>query len=297
MGNSRQVEFRITPSIRKKIVEIVDQRIREAHVTREDFSELKEIVKDLAIKVGSLAEAQQKTEQKVEQLAEAQKKTEQRIEELAELQKKTEERVEQLAEAQKKTEQRIEELAELQKKTEERVEQLAEAQKKTEQRVEELAEAQRQLAEAQRKTEEEVRKLAIGLQMTREELGGVGRTLGYAFENEAYRMLPRFLKATYGIEIKERLIRTDIGGKEINFFGRAERDGKEVFIVGEAKTRLDDKKKVEEALEDLAKKIEAVQKEYGEVEIVSLLVTHFATRTILNFIREKGIMVIQSYEW
>ena len=248
MGNSRQVEFRITPSIRKKIVEIVDQRIREAHVTKEDFSELKDIVKDLAIKVGSLAEVQQKTEQKMEQLAEAQKKTEQKME------------------------------------------QLAEAQKKTEQKME-------QLAEAQRKTEEEVRKLAIGLQMTREELGGVGRTLGYAFENEAYRMLPRFLKATYGIEIKERLIRTDIGGKEINFFGRAERDGKEVFIVGEAKTRLDDKKKVEEALEDLAKKIEAVKKEYGEVEIVSLLVTHFATRAILNLIREKGVMVIQSYEW
>jgi len=255
MGSTRQVEFRITPSIKKKIVEIVDERIREAHVTREDFSELKEIVKELAVKVGALAEAQQKTEQKVEELAQAQRQ-----------------------------------LAEAQRRTEERVEQLAEAQQKTEQKVE-------QLAEAQRKTEEEVRNLAIGLRLTREELGGLDRTLGYAFENEAYRMLPKFLKERYGLEMKERLIRTEIAGKEINFFGRAEKDGKEVYIIGEAKTRLDDRKKVEEILEDLAEKIEVVKKEYGEVEIVSLLVTHFATKGILNLTEEKGVIVIQSYEW
>lgn len=45
-------------------------------VRREDFSELKEIVRDLG-------ETQQRTEQRVEQLAEAQQRTEERVEELA----------------------------------------------------------------------------------------------------------------------------------------------------------------------------------------------------------------------
>ncbi len=36
--------FRMTPAIKQEIVRIVDTRIREAHVTKEDFSELKSIV-------------------------------------------------------------------------------------------------------------------------------------------------------------------------------------------------------------------------------------------------------------
>src|SRR4030067_3689752 len=59
-------------------------------VTKVEFNELKEVVKDLA-------EAQKRTELRVEELAEAQKRTELRIEEFAEAQRS-------LAEAQKRTE-------------------------------------------------------------------------------------------------------------------------------------------------------------------------------------------------
>jgi len=192
-------KFKITPAIKREIVKIIDERIREAHITREDFSELKAIVRDLA--------------------------------------------------------------------------------------------------EAQKRTEEEVRTLAIGLNRTREDLGGVTRTLGYAFENEAYRMLPRLLKEKYDLELKERIVRAEIGGKEINFFGKAEKQGKEVYIVGEAKVRLDDTKRREDVFKEIQEKIMAVKAEYGEVEIMAILVTHFATKGFLKMANERGIIVVQSYEW
>ena len=73
----------ITPALKKEIIRIIDQRIAEVHVTREDFSELKSIVKELA-------EAQKRTETKVEELAEAQKRTEIKVEELVTIQKSME---------------------------------------------------------------------------------------------------------------------------------------------------------------------------------------------------------------
>ncbi|MDZ7363686.1 MAG: hypothetical protein ONB46_23660 [candidate division KSB1 bacterium] len=261
--------FKITPAIKQEIVKIVDKRIKEAHVTKEDFSELKNIVKELGVKVGELAEAQ----------------------------KRTELRVEELAEAQKRTELRVEELAEAQKRTELRVEELAEAQKRTEIRVEELAAAQKELTEAQKRTEIRLEELTVAIKELHGEIGGVGRSAGYALENEAYRHLPELLQGKYGIVVKEKMIRSQIGGKEINVFGRAARDGQDVLVVGEARTRLDERRGAEEAFEALEEKVQAVMAEYGQVEIVKILVTHFARKGFLELAREKGIIVVQSFEW
>jgi len=68
--------FQLTEKVRKEIEKIVDARIREVHITREDFSELKQIVGKLARAQQELAVAQQRTEQRVAELAEAQKRTE-----------------------------------------------------------------------------------------------------------------------------------------------------------------------------------------------------------------------------
>lgn len=76
MQSQKHPEFKITPTIKREIIRIIDERIAEAHVTKEDFSELKGIIADIGKKVGDLAEAQKKTELKIEDLAEAQKKTE-----------------------------------------------------------------------------------------------------------------------------------------------------------------------------------------------------------------------------
>ncbi len=218
--------FTITPEVKRQIVKIIDDRINEVHVTKEDFSELKSIVKDIA-------------------------------------------------KAQKE---------------------LTQAQKKTEQRVAELAEAQKELADAQKRTEIEVKSLVAGLHDTRVELGGLSRSFSYAFENEAYRHLPAVLKEKYGYTIKERIVRAEIGGKEINFFARAMKDGKEVFIVGESKIRLEStwRKDVFSELED---KVNAVKAEFGDVEVVRLLVTHFAKKDFLDEAEKMGVIVVQSYQW
>ncbi|HPZ07060.1 MAG TPA: chordopoxvirus fusion protein [Candidatus Eremiobacteraeota bacterium] len=77
----------------KKIVEMMSYMYEEIQntVTKTEFNELKDIVKDLSIKVGelttgqkALAEAQKRTEDKVTELAEAQKRTEDKVTELAE---------------------------------------------------------------------------------------------------------------------------------------------------------------------------------------------------------------------
>jgi chemotaxis protein histidine kinase CheA len=275
-----------------------------------DIRELKRIVQELA-------EAQKRTEVRVEELAEAQKRTEVRVEELAEAQKRTEVRVEELAEAQKRTEVRVEELAEAQKRTEVRVEELAEAQKRTEQRLEGLAQAQeamaqalaslaraqeesqrqiQALARAQEESQRQIQELTRQMVEVRRELGGLGRSMGYALENEAYRMLPAFLAEKHGIQVTERFVRTYIGDEEINLFGRGRRDGKEVLIVGEVKVRLEEGRR-EDALEQLEEKARVVQEAYPGEELLLLLVTHHAHPGILQRAQERGILVVQSFEW
>jgi hypothetical protein len=168
---------------------------------------------------------------------------------------------------------------------------LVEAQKKTEQRIEELA-------EAQKRTEKEVRELARALRRTRTELGGLSKSMSYAFENEAFRMIPKVLKEKYGIEVEKRFVREDIGGKEINIFGRGKKDGRDVLIVGETKLRIEKPdKELKTLLEDFEEKIEAVKKEFGDVEIIKVFVTHFAGKNFLREAEKNGIIVIQSFEW
>lgn len=226
--------FAITPTIRREIVNIIDDRIKDVHVTKEDFSELKAIVKDLAV---------------------------------------------------------------AQKRTEIKVEELAEAQKRTEARVEELAIAQKELAAAQRQTTLEVKELALGLKDTRRQLGGFSQSVAYGFENEAYRYLPKLLEERYGLQIDKKMSRAEINDEEINLFCRAQRNGKEVFIVGESKLRLEDKQTQDEAFEQLERKIAAVKAEYGEVEIVPMLVTHFSKKSVLQQAEARGIIIVQSFEW
>ena len=72
------------PSAAQKIAEVMGMVYEELRntVTKDEFNELKEVVRDLA-------EAQKRTEQRVEELAEAQKRTEAEIKELARALKET----------------------------------------------------------------------------------------------------------------------------------------------------------------------------------------------------------------
>ncbi len=292
----------VDTDLREVLISILDEveRNREESVTKKEFHELHGIVRDLGHSVQDLAEAQKRTEIKVEELVEVQKRTEIKVEELVEVQKRTEIKVKELAEAQKRTEIKVEELAEAQKRTEIKVEELAEAQKRTEQRFEELTLVQKELAQAQKETQGEVKLLAQELRYTRSDLGGLTLSISYGFENEAYRMLPEVLNKHYGIAMTDRLVRAEIGGKEINVFGHGRQNGNEVVIVGEAKLRLDErreKKHSQNTFTELEEKVAAVRSEEGECDIVRVLLTHYATKGFLRRAKERGIIVVQSFDW
>ena len=198
---------------------------------------------------------------------------------------------------------RMDGLAVAQQRTEQRVEELAAAQQRTEQRVEELAVAQQELAVAQQETQREMQTLAKRMGDLSSTVGGIGNTLGYALENEAYRMLPPLLAKKYGLEMTERFVRTYIGGTEVNIFGKAKRDGQDVLIVGETKSRLDERRKKKEkegrkdVWEQLAEKVAAVKEAYPDMEIKPLIVTHHARPGALKQAEDQGIIVVQSFEW
>ncbi|MBW1975324.1 MAG: hypothetical protein JRI45_07105 [Deltaproteobacteria bacterium] len=280
----------VDPQLREILLlileEIEKQRAQwEESVTKTEFNELKEIVQDLARKISKLTEAQEKTEVRLNQLAEAQKQTEARLNQLTEAQKQTEARLNQLTEAQKQTEVRLNQLAEAQKQTEFRVNKLVETQEKMQQQLSELV-------EAQKKTEKEIAKLTRGLSRTRKDLGGLSRSVAYALENEAYRHLPSLLEKRFQIKLLERLIRTSIENEEINIFGKGRQNGKDIFLVGEAVLKLDDTAK----LRAVWKKVQLVKEQFG-VDVVPILVTHFAKPSVLEKAQKAGIIVVQSFEW
>ncbi|MEN2984811.1 MAG: chordopoxvirus fusion protein [Dictyoglomaceae bacterium] len=287
------------PIIREIVLQELEERI-PIH---------KEIV-DLKSAIERLTFAQERTEKRIEELAEAQRKTEERLNALVEAQKRTEERLDALAEAQRKTEERLNALAEAQKRTEERLERLEkvvegliESQKKAEERLERLETIVESLIEAQRKTEEEIRELTLVVKnMQRQingiskELGGLSHAVGFQLEDRAYRSLPSLLKRDFGIEVKERLVRKFIKNKrgenmEINILGKGERDGKEIYIVGEAKANLSIRHVVDfiDRLKDI--------KEVITGEIFPIVVTYMTEPEVEEFAKSKGISVYYSYDF
>jgi len=256
-------------------------------VKASDLSELKAVVQ-------KLAEAQQRTDERMGELTEAQRR-------MAAAQEHADQRMAELTEAQRRTEQRMEELAAAQQRTDERMGELTEAQRRTDERMGELTEAQRRTDERMVEMTEEIRHLARGLSETRRDVSGIAHSVGYALENEAYRMLPGFLQRVHGITLTERFIRTEIGGVEVNLFGHGMQNGQPITLVGEVKTRLDDRRRERgtTVFDELDERVQAVRTEMGaeRIRIVPVLVTHFATREMQRQASEQGVLVVQTFEW
>lgn len=202
---------------------VLAQVIHEAYtdlVKTSDFNELKEIIRELSVKMGELAEAQKRTEQRVEELAQAQKRTEQRVEELAEAQKQSEMRLTRLEGV-------VEELAEAQKRTEEELRKL----------IGEYAETRRQLggltATVSYHLEDEAFKALPAL---------LQRDHGLVVKG---RLTRKFVRDNRGEDI------------EVNIVGQAERNGQTCTIVGESKSQLS-KKDVDAFIRKKLRRLEGV---------------------------------------
>jgi hypothetical protein len=199
--------------------------------------------------------------------------------------------VKDLAEAQKRTEIRVEELAEAQKRTEKKLAELTEV-------VKTLAKDQKNMAKDQKEMAAAQKKMAYSQQgKMQEELGGLGTTVGYTLENEAYKQLPALLEKDFGIRVKQRILRKYVQGNkgkpiEVNIFGHGEKDGKDVTIIGEAKAQLSNNK-----IDDfLRKKVKHLEGLFEEVFLV--LVTHMITGPgVEGYAKEKKISLYYSYDF
>ncbi|MFN8495769.1 MAG: hypothetical protein U0350_49715 [Caldilineaceae bacterium] len=181
----------------------------------------------------------------------------------------------------------VKEIAEAQQRLVERQDRLTEAQERTEVSISELVQAQKQ-----------TERLVAGIA---QELGGLSRSMSYSLENEAYRNLPALLQTRYGITLDEKLVRLDLDGEEINLFARGTRNGQPIYLVGESKLQLDERRNshraAEAILNQLDKKAGVVQRRYPDVEIVRILLTHYARPAVLQQAEARGVIVIQSFEW
>ena len=175
-------------------------------VKTSDFNELKDIVKNIGIKVTELADAQNRTESKVEELADAQNRTETKVEELAEAQKRTENKVEKLVDAQMRTQIAVE-----------------------------------GLAEAQKRTEEEVRHLAAEHKETRQQLGGLAQSVGYGLEDKLFPFIWDFAKKNYQVDVesveRKYMVYPDGRSDELNIYAEGRKHGKKAFVIGECKAQ------------------------------------------------------------
>ncbi|MDI6736326.1 MAG: chordopoxvirus fusion protein, partial [bacterium] len=67
--------------------------------------------------------------------------------------------------------------------------------------------------------------------------------------------------------------------------------GKEVVILGEAKSQLQ-RADIDDLLEMVTK-----LKRFSKKERFLLAVTHWTKETVVEYAKEKGVKVIQSFEW
>jgi len=165
----------------------------------------------------------------------------------------------------------------------------------------ELAQAQRELTQAQRDTDNRLGRLTDVVTNLAQEVGGLSRSASYALENEAYRQLPAYLGANYGIVLDKRLVRTEIGGEEIDIFALGQRNGNPIVLVGESKLQLDRRRGgrdvVSQVLDQLERKVEVVQSHYPDREVVRLLVTHYARPLVQAEAKKRDVIIVQSFDW
>jgi len=77
----------------------------------------------------------------------------------------------------------------------------------------------------------------------------------------------------------------------VNIFGIGEKDGKELIIVGEAKTQL--------KIRDINKLIDTAEKvkEMLGKETFLVVVSHYVTPEVGSYAEERGVCVYESYEF
>ncbi|MGC8674499.1 MAG: hypothetical protein ACP5TI_05200 [Thermoprotei archaeon] len=189
------------------VVKIVEDKVRDIKVTREEFEKLSAKVGDLSISINQLSAV-------TGQLAEAQKRTEERLDRLEQV-------VQSLAEAQKRTEERLDRLEQV-------VQSLAEAQKRTEERLDRL--------------EQVVEKLSVAVSGLQQTYSKLSEDFGMSLEDIASFVMPSWL-GRRGIQVEElgRSVVTFKDGSETEvdiYADGIDEKNEKVIVIGESKGRI-----------------------------------------------------------
>jgi len=260
--------YGLTAEMYRAVVALVDDRMEEMRVTRQDYDHLVQAqehvegrMERVEAALDRLAEAQARTDTTVQQLVQAQVRAEERAGRLEEGQIALQASLDRLAQAQARTDTTVQQLVQAQARTEERAGRLEagqvalqEGQVALQAALDRLAEAQartdatvQQLVQAQVRTEEAVSQLGLNQNRIETALGSLAENIGFGLEDVARLMLPPYLHRHHGIQLKglagEELQRRFFSPEghplaEIDLYGEGQRDGQWVVVLGEAKARI-----------------------------------------------------------
>jgi predicted nuclease with TOPRIM domain len=239
----------ITAELYEALIAVVDERVKEIRVTREDFSELKGIVGELAQShnelrgaVTELAQSHNELRGAVTELAQSHNELRGAVTELAQSHNELRGAVTELAQSHNELRGAVTELAQGHKQLAQShnelrgaVTELAQGHKQLAQSHNELRGAVKELAQAQARTEKAVANLA-------HQVGRMSDTIGYGLEDLGEWVLPAYFERAYGITGVERCIRrfiqVDRKEVEINLYAEGKRNGEAIVLLGESKNRI-----------------------------------------------------------
>ncbi len=248
----------LTAEMYRAVVAVVDERVKEIKVTRQDFDELKSVVMELV-------QAQARTDASVKELVQAQARTDASVKELAQAQVRTDERVGRL---------------------EEIVEKLAQAQARTEEKLERLEAAVDRLVEAQAQLQKQVGALSDTVGYGLED---VAKTMLPAFLQNRYGIK---LFGPPGEELWLNYFWVEGREVEINLYGEGERDGQKVIVLCESKSRI--YRREVESFAQLMEQVEPLVKDKGEV--LKVLFGYYIHHSAADAADERHILVVASYQ-
>jgi DNA repair exonuclease SbcCD ATPase subunit len=276
----------LTPELYELILKIVDERVKEIKVTREEFDKLTKQVLELTKAIEDLKNS-------IKELIEIQKKFEERLAKLEEAQIKTEERLAKLEEAFIRAEERLAKLEEAQLKFEERLAKLEEAQIKTEERLSRLEEAVIRLAEAQERTEKTLNELAMSLKRLSEEFEGLKETVGFSLEDIARVVLPGWIERHLKIKVPEmerKFFNINRELVEVDLYAETKIKGESIAVIAEVKNRI--RKKDVETFDKKFNKL----KDYLKIKCIGILFGFLIYPDAAEEASKKKIYTVVSYQ-
>ena len=284
--------YGLTAEMYRAVVALVDDRMKEVRLTRQDFDQVVEAqrrveghMERVEAALERLAQAQARTEERVGRLEEGQVAMQAAIQKLAQAQARTEERVGRLEEGQ----------AALQKgqaAMQAAIQKLAQAQARTEERVGQLEEGQVAMQAA-------IQKLAQGQDRLSRDIGGLGEDIGFGLEDVARLLLPPYLHKHYGIrlegepgsELQRRFFpMKDRPADEIDLYGEGWRDGQHAIVLGESKARIGGG-----VVKDFADVLERVEP-LVEGEVWRIMFGYWIHPSAQPVAEERRILLVASYQ-